>query len=1274
LRRSSRGFNDLELEILLALFAPMGWVYEFDSYLYKLGFRLPSTVVHEFLLGIDFGFSLEGGQFVWNYGALHQRTLALVQEHEHQVAAVAKSIWESLPGQNRWRVGMYCPALWQSRHAMNDVYYDRRRQHVGWDTMFAEVDPEFVTGLTPLHRDDILLALAPKLTLNGGWAPSYQTTVSSSSAPQFHSLRSELALMSGNELLLASCFGASFKRNGYQSCWDFLQGRTEEAYLSFCKAVSRRKLDAPAFSPFVALFARLAAYTQGDMLLFQDPRFSLPLWPDLNEFLDLCADGVAVSESQIRGLGLVGNPGSGLGLVVLHLFRQIVPQDCRPSPQQYDRLRSQGLEALNDQVSDQPQNPWLVERDAEEDWKTLLRLLSSQAELVKDEAPSSETGALFWHLVPPTVAFYQDLSALEGHQPTYLEGRRIDSKTLLNKLPEYLSPRECHLLGKVRLEGRLNQVVLSAELLRALIGHSRVYYEHRRRDLVERCQYLWLSRAVGGFKIEIKPEIPVGRDYLFELEDRDTLVFWTRSPVERQLGGILACRVVIPESAASDLRRALTNWLPKIEVRSAKGLPPIQEVSLEADRLVLRIRPQASLLRFDWVVRCSQLKDYSRPATKGQSLEKIQEGGQSCTVVRNIAWEHREIERHIAGCPALPIATEFRSESLEEAMTILTQCREMQVPLEWPVGQEWKIRPQIDSSRLRVRVQKNLKKGALTDWFSLDGHLEVDAETQVELAQLLANAKIGQGEFLQLGEQDFVRIDQQLRAQLDRLVDLVDSQPGGLALSGLSIPTLASLELSGLSCDQAYLERLESYQQAADYIAGVPNTLQAELRDYQVEGFQWLARHVRSGSGACLADDMGLGKTLQVIALMLLHRSDGPHLVVCPVSVAGQWAEQLSSFAPSLNPILYEGTHRILNPPESGDVLICSYAVMQRDHQQLMSQGWYITVLDEAQAIKNPESKTARAAFVLSGKVRIVLTGTPVENRLSELWSLFAFLNPGLFGTLATFRRKFEATSEGKTRAKLRSVIAPFVLRRLKSQVLSELPARTEMMVSVQLSPTERVLYEEVRQEAREMVESGNAMKLLGQLTRLRQACCHPALLLKTSNLQQSSSKIDVLLELVESLRGGNHRALVFSQFTSLLDLVETQLQHHDISYLRLDGTTSSDERRLRVQAFQSGQGELFLISLKAGGSGLNLTAADYVIHLDPWWNPAAEDQASDRAHRIGQTRPVTIYRLIAEQTIEEKVLRLHGEKRKLAESVLHGQDVAAALNVSELRQLLSEA
>ncbi|MDA3833893.1 MAG: DEAD/DEAH box helicase, partial [Spirochaetales bacterium] len=486
-------------------------------------------------------------------------------------------------------------------------------------------------------------------------------------------------------------------------------------------------------------------------------------------------------------------------------------------------------------------------------------------------------------------------------------------------------------------------------------------------------------------------------------------------------------------------------------------------------------------------------------------------------------------------------------------------------------------------------------------------------------------------------------------------------------------------EVSG---NDAWEKRLQLIEEAQSLNPKLPSTLQAELRDYQEEGYIWLRRLAHWGGGACLADDMGLGKTIQALAVLLARAGDGPCLVVAPTSVCLNWMEEIQRFAPSLTPVIFGGNQRedILAELKPFDILIASYGLLQQEEALLSSLKWNTIVLDEAQAIKNIATKRSRAAMSLSAEFKVITTGTPIENHLGELWNLFHFINPGLLGNHNQFNRRFsipiERHNDLKAKQTLKKIVQPFILRRLKTQVLDELPPRTEIVLKVEMSDDERSFYEALRQEAlaniqNETVAKSRPMRILAEITRLRQASCHPRLVTPTATI--ASSKLALFSRVVQDLLANKHKALVFSQFTTHLALIREYLDKEQINYQYLDGNTPAKERHQRVKAFQAGEGDLFLISLKAGGVGLNLTAADYVIHMDPWWNPAVEDQASDRAHRIGQMHPVTIYRLVTINTIEEKIVALHHDKKELATSILDGTSSSSAINTEQLVQLLQE-
>ncbi|NJN49649.1 MAG: DEAD/DEAH box helicase, partial [Alkalinema sp. RL_2_19] len=419
------------------------------------------------------------------------------------------------------------------------------------------------------------------------------------------------------------------------------------------------------------------------------------------------------------------------------------------------------------------------------------------------------------------------------------------------------------------------------------------------------------------------------------------------------------------------------------------------------------------------------------------------------------------------------------------------------------------------------------------------------------------------------------------------------------------------------------------------------------------------------------------------LALMLTRSNDGPTLVVAPLSVCMNWMSEAAKFAPSLRVMQLGSGDRQATLDELGpnDLLVCSYGLLQQEEvaAMLAAVKWETVVLDEAQAIKNSQTKRSKAAMKLQAGFKLITTGTPIENHLGELWNLFRFINPGLLGSLDSFNQKFaspiERGQDDAARDRLKKLIQPFMLRRTKNQVLSELPSRTEILLQVELSKEEAAFYEALRQEAlRKLTESdvpagAKHLQVLAEIMKLRRACCNPALVKPKVKLK--SSKLELFSETLEELLENGHKALVFSQFVDHLAILKQHLDQQKISYQYLDGKTPAKQRQQRVDAFQSGDGDVFLISLKAGGTGLNLTAADYVIHMDPWWNPAVEDQASDRAHRIGQQRPVTIYRLVAKGTIEDQIVDLHHQKRDLANSLLEGADMGSKVSTDDLLRLI---
>ncbi|CAD5108823.1 DEAD/DEAH box helicase [Zestomonas carbonaria] len=507
-------------------------------------------------------------------------------------------------------------------------------------------------------------------------------------------------------------------------------------------------------------------------------------------------------------------------------------------------------------------------------------------------------------------------------------------------------------------------------------------------------------------------------------------------------------------------------------------------------------------------------------------------------------------------------------------------------------------------------------------------------------------------------------------------------QPAGASLR-LSAPDAARLNsLEGLELDWRGGERLREFARklraGARTLASAPLGLNAELRPYQLEGLSWMQTLRELEAGGVLGDDMGLGKTLQSLAHLLAEkragRLDRPALVVMPTSLIPNWQDEAARFAPELRVLALHGPQRRKDFARLADhdLLLTTYALLPRDIEHLRQQPLHVLILDEAQHIKNPTSKAAQAARLLDARQRLCLTGTPLENHLGELWSLFHFLMPGWLGDAKQFNRDYRTPIEKRgdpvSLAHLNARLKPFLLRRKKEDVAKELPAKSEIVHWVELNDAQRDLYETVRlamdRKVREEIERKGLARsqiiILEALLKLRQVCCDLRLVQHDTPQRKGashSSKLDSLLEMLDELLAEGRRVLLFSQFTSMLALIEEELQRRHLPYVQITGATR--DRRTPVKRFQDGEVPLFLISLKAGGTGLNLTAADTVIHYDPWWNPAAENQATDRAYRIGQDKPVFVYKLIARGTVEEKIQQLQQQKAALAAGVLEGNEKA---------------
>ncbi len=693
-------------------------------------------------------------------------------------------------------------------------------------------------------------------------------------------------------------------------------------------------------------------------------------------------------------------------------------------------------------------------------------------------------------------------------------------------------------------------------------------------------------------------------------------------------------------------------------------------------RFVCQILPQQHAYKFSLFVQPLGLDGPEFQPGVGRSRVMAMIDGEQRLVCRDLEDESERFHALLQACPALIGENEEGDWELpdQEALEVLYQLQQCQddVQLMWPMGGKLTVTKAASLSQLVLSIRRQ------NDWFALEGGLALDESKVISMKTLLNHSKVGKGRFIPLENGHFLTLTAELKARLQGIAQQGESQ----YYHALAVHTLDELtDGTALTVDLEWKAAKERLSQAYQQPFKIPIGLEAQLRDYQIEGFQWLSRLAQWGAGACLADDMGLGKTLQALALMLSKASQGPCLVLAPTSVCQNWFNEIHRFVPTIKVSRFgEGDRKsMIEQAGPNEIIICSYGLMFNEQELLRSIEWQTMVVDEAQALKNHQAKRSLAAFSLRAKYKVAMTGTPIENHLGELWSIFRLINPGLLGTLDDFNLRFAQPIENEkdpaASAHLKRLVKPFILRRLKTQVLKQLPARTEVVYQVTLSEEEKVFYEALRRQALDRLseKSDNPgqkrMQVLAEIMRLRRACCHPRLIDDTSVIP--SAKLTAFNHILKGLRENQHKVLVFSQFVSHLALVRESLDEQKISYQYLDGSTSPKRRDTAINAFQAGQGELFLISLKAGGAGINLTAADYVIHLDPWWNPAVEDQASDRAHRLGQQKPVTIYRMVTDGTIEQKIIGLHQHKRDLADSLLSGSELSGRLSLDEVMGLI---
>ncbi|NDB83329.1 MAG: DEAD/DEAH box helicase [Alphaproteobacteria bacterium] len=846
----------------------------------------------------------------------------------------------------------------------------------------------------------------------------------------------------------------------------------------------------------------------------------------------------------------------------------------------------------------------------------------------------------------------------------------------------------------------------TSKALLALAGHPLVFDAESGQhiELTKTSPELIIKENNNNFQIKLSAYSPNPTvKFAKESENKYQVIDISQKDVE--LVKIIGEQgITVPKAEKDKILSLLHNAASSISVRA------------EFDSLVIDSKPGDSTIIIQLIAidEALKIKALVRPFGGKGSYYKPGKGGVNITaqidniyqgVTRNLDEEEKNINQLLDNCPTLSEQNigdyEWKIEELEAILEILYELNNYKISqnnasqnssinpviIEWPQGQTLFIDKEVSFDNLNLNIR------SANEWFAFDGEIEIQESQVIVMRDLLDKLENSKGRFIELSDKRFIALTKSFAKRLSEL-NIASKTLAGQTIHKLAAPLLLEFaeKSKNVKSDNIWQSHIDKISGAESYNPKIPKNLQVELRPYQVEGFKWLARLSRLGFGSCLADDMGLGKTVQTIGLLLTEASKGPCLVLAPASVCYVWEEECKKFAPSLNCISLasagnqaSGNNResLINNLGKMDVLICSYGMIYQVEEQIINKQFQTIVLDEAQAIKNFNTKRFKIITKLKTETKIALSGTPIENRTDELWNLFEFLNPGFLGSRESFQTKYtkpiEIDKNIATRNTLKRLIQPFILRRVKSKVLDDLPPKIEQTIFIEPSDKEKSFYEALRRESVEKInsldEASSAKKrfsILAEITKLRRACCDISLV--NPELEMPNSKLDSFDEIVEELKENNHRALVFSQYVGYLDIVRKRLDAKKITYQYLDGSSTYKQRQKSVDSFQSGDGDLFLISLKAGGAGLNLTAADYVIHLDPWWNPAVEDQASDRAHRMGQTRPVTIYRLVMKYSIEEKILKMHSEKRDLAISLLDDADKSASLSENDLLALINQS
>ncbi len=976
-------------------------------------------------------------------------------------------------------------------------------------------------------------------------------------------------------------------------------------------------------------------------------------------------------------------------------------------------------------IAQREKEPWEV---ALEKFKELPQQLK-MTEVAKASAETEEPKPFYWLLMLEPVEYYSDYffvddlkiwcpsaRSLRMDKP-FSKGKVVSFTTLYNNPNDYVLSYEDQLIlqyarGFMSNSTRRSQVKFSDDDLNVIIplleGHPRLAvscekvvsgitlgkYETTIDTSIDPDDHaLYISRPIEQ-QILISEYKGMCMNLVLRRNGSDRMEYPVMPFAVKQAIDIIDTQgrygsVVIPEEEIKRVMPVLTEFTKHIPVSGSifdnvdeSALP---RVEIDSTPVVRMTMSDEETLNVDVRILIDLgISNLAYPPGTGPGKMTSRHLGDPVLMVRNLQEEKLHgltVQSVIQKWTDVKKAQDasYQINGLESILDFIAEMHDLkdQFRLEWMNSNALKL-----SSVLKAQARASAK--SVEHWFGVQGEFNLDDGRVLSFQELLRLLPQSVGKYIRLSDGAYLRLSERLRKKLEVLNAAGTMKKDEILLPFASLPALgesfASEEAENpneppFELPPILKDGVEKVQAELARTVDEPSDLRAVLRPYQKDGYTWLSHLAALGIGSCLADDMGLGKTLELIAVLLERSVKGPSLVVAPSSLCFNWEKEVRRFAPTLNVKVLHGltaTKDEVTSAQAGDVIVTSYGMIVSREDIFASREWNCLVLDEAQAIKNDLTKRFRSVKALKGDVRIVATGTPVENRIGDFWSLFDFLNPGMLLSKEKFAERY--TREGMATTELKTLVSPLILRRLKNDVLKELPPKTEINLSVELGDDERAQYEACRLHALEMIEKMSdeqhagkkGMVVLAELTKLRRFCCHPSLV---QPMFQISAKLEMLENLLMELKNNNHKALIFSQYVDYLAIVQKMIQKNGWDYQYLDGATTQKGRRDSVNDFQSGKSDFFLISLKAGGFGLTLTAASYVILLDPWWNPAVENQAADRVHRIGQTKPVTVYRLVAKDTVEERVLALHDEKLKIAEDILEGT-AATSLSTEEMLNL----